>query len=63
MQRDYALAEMHHVRLAARDGLKGNSPVMDVAEAIALEIAAGNPAARFSQVEVRPILHEAGVGM
>lgn len=31
---------IHHVRLAARDGLCGDSPVMDVREAIALEIAA-----------------------
>ena len=29
----------------------------------ALEIAAANPVARFRQVEVRPILHEAGVEM
>lgn len=32
--------EVHHVRLAARDSLKGDSPVMDVRESIALEIAA-----------------------
>lgn len=32
--------QIHHARLAARDGVKGDSPVMDVREAIALEIAA-----------------------
>lgn len=32
--------EVHHVRMTARNSLKGDSPVMDVREAIALEIAA-----------------------
>lgn len=38
--REYALKEVHHARLAARDSLEGDSPVMDVREAIALEVAA-----------------------
>ena len=46
-QREYSIAEMHHVRLPARDSVKGNSPVMDVAEAIALEIAAEKFGAAF----------------
>lgn len=39
-QEDYTARQIHHVRLSARDGVKGDSPVMDVREAIALEIAA-----------------------
>jgi HK97 family phage portal protein len=39
-QKDYTQAEVHHVRLSARDGYKGDSPVMDIREAIAMEIAA-----------------------
>lgn len=39
--------EVLHVRLSARDGLKGDSPVMDVREAIALEIAAEKFGATF----------------
>jgi HK97 family phage portal protein len=39
-QRVYDFTQMHHVRGPARDGVKGDSPVMDVREAIALEIAA-----------------------
>jgi len=38
--RTYAPKEVHHVRLTARNGYMGDSPVMDVREAIALEIAA-----------------------
>jgi HK97 family phage portal protein len=37
---DYDQSQVHHARLVARDGLKGDSPVMDVREAIAMEIAA-----------------------
>lgn len=37
---NYTLTQMHHARLAARDGLIGDSPVSDIREAIALEIAA-----------------------
>lgn len=39
-QRDYPISQIHHARLVARDGLKGDSPVVDVRETIALEIAA-----------------------
>jgi HK97 family phage portal protein len=35
----YSSAEVLHARGAARDGLKGDSPIMDIREAIALEIA------------------------
>lgn len=37
---EYQANQIHHCRGPARDGVKGDSPVMDVAEAIALEIAA-----------------------
>lgn len=37
---EYEPAQIHHVRGPARNGLVGDSPVMDVREAIALEIAA-----------------------
>ncbi len=38
----------------------GSFSIVDVdSEARALEIAAGMPSARFTQIEVRPILHEA----
>lgn len=37
---EYPASQIHHARLAARDGLKGDSPVMDVHETIAMEIAA-----------------------
>lgn len=40
-------ADVHHVRGPARDGLKGDSPVMDVRETIALEIAAEKFGASF----------------
>jgi HK97 family phage portal protein len=40
-------AQMHHVRGAARNGWLGDSPVMDVREAIALEIAAERFGASF----------------
>ena len=33
-------SRMHHARLSARDGLWGDSPVIDIREAIAMEIAA-----------------------
>lgn len=39
-QRVFVPSEVHHVRLEARDYLIGNSPVTDVRETIALEIAA-----------------------
>lgn len=37
---EYEKSQIHHVRGPARDGVKGDSPVMDVREAIALEVAA-----------------------
>lgn len=40
-------AQMFHARGPARDGVKGDSPVMDVREAIALEIAAERFGASF----------------
>jgi HK97 family phage portal protein len=46
-QREYQPFEMHHVRGPARDGLIGDSPVADVMEAIALEIAAEKFGASF----------------
>lgn len=39
-RREFTASEIHHARGPARDGVKGDSPVMDVREAIALEIAA-----------------------
>ena len=38
--REFTPQQIHHVRGPSRDGVTGNSPVIDVAEAIALEIAA-----------------------
>lgn len=46
-QRDYERWEMHHVRLGARNGYCGNSPIHDVRESIALEIAAERFGASF----------------
>lgn len=43
----YDQSEIHHVRGLARDGLTGDSPIMDVREAIALEIAAEKMGASF----------------
>jgi HK97 family phage portal protein len=37
---ELAPSQIHHARGTARDGVKGDSPVMDVREAIAMEIAA-----------------------
>jgi HK97 family phage portal protein len=39
-QEDYTPSQIHHARLSARDGVQGDSPVMDIREAIAMEIAA-----------------------
>jgi HK97 family phage portal protein len=38
--RTFLPSEVHHVRLAARDGVVGDSPVMDSRQSIALEMAA-----------------------
>lgn len=45
--REYESWQIHHVRGAARDGLVGDSPVMDVRGAIAMEIAAEEFGASF----------------
>lgn len=50
------LAQMHHVRGAARNGYRGDSPVMDVREAIALEIAAERFGASFFGNGATPFL-------
>lgn len=39
-QEVYTIGQLMHARSAARDGFKGDSPVMDIREAIALEITA-----------------------
>jgi HK97 family phage portal protein len=39
-QEEYSTTQVHHARLSARDGVAGDSPVMDIREAIGLEIAA-----------------------
>lgn len=44
---DYAIEKMHHARGAARNGLWGDSTVMDIRDAIALEIAAERMGASF----------------
>ena len=44
---EYPASQIHHVRGSARDGVKGDSPVMDVRETIALEIAAEKFGATF----------------
>lgn len=49
-------AQMHHIRGAARNGYLGNSPVMDVREAIALEIAAERFGASFFGNGAMPML-------
>lgn len=48
--------EVHHVRGPARDYVTGNSPVMDVREAIALEIAAERFGASFFGNGAMPLL-------
>jgi HK97 family phage portal protein len=49
-------AQMHHVRGTARNGYLGDSPVMDVREAIALEIAAERFGASFFGNGAMPLL-------
>lgn len=61
--RDDAPAVTDGPYIEAKEHLASFTLVDCESEERALEIAAGNPAARFSQVEVRPILHEAGVEM
>ena len=45
--RELKPSEIHHARGPARDGFRGDSPIMDVREAIALEIAAESFGASF----------------
>lgn len=45
--RELTSKEIHHVRGPARDGFTGDSPIMDIREAIALEIAAEKYGASF----------------
>jgi HK97 family phage portal protein len=45
--REYTASQIHHARGAARDGFLGDSPISDVREAIALEIAAERFGASF----------------
>jgi len=54
--REYAAWEIHHVRGAARDFLTGDSPVNDVREAIALEIAMERYGASFFGNGTVPLL-------
>lgn len=49
-------AEIHHARTAARNGYRGDSPIMDVREAIALEIAAERFGASFFGNGATPFL-------
>lgn len=46
-RREYTRREIHHVRGPARNGFTGDSPIADVREAIALEIAAEKFGAAF----------------
>lgn len=55
-RRDIPPWEMHHVRGAARDFLTGDSPVMDVRESIALEIAMEKYGASFFGNGAMPLL-------
>lgn len=55
-QRDVEFSEMHHVRGPARDGFCGDSPVDDLRESIALEIAAEKFGASFFGNGATPFL-------
>jgi HK97 family phage portal protein len=46
-KQEFPISQIHHVRGPARDMVKGDSPVMDVRETIALEIAAERYGASF----------------
>lgn len=52
----YGASKVHHVRGPARDGFTGDSPVKDVAQAIALEIAAEKFGATFFTNGALPLL-------
>ena len=49
--------KMHYARLGARDYLRGDSPVMDVRESIALEIAAERHGATFFANGAMPLIY------
>lgn len=53
---EYLPGQIHHVRSAARDGVCGDSPVHDVSETIALEIAAEKFGASFFGNGAMPLL-------
>lgn len=55
-QRLFEKAEIHHARGPARDFVKGNSPVTDARESIALEIAAERFGAEFFGNGAMPLL-------
>jgi HK97 family phage portal protein len=52
----YPSSKIHHVRGPARDGIKGDSPVYDVATSIALEIAAEKFGASFFENGAIPLM-------
>jgi HK97 family phage portal protein len=52
----YPSSKIHHVRGPARDGIKGDSPVQDVAQSIALEIAAEKFGASFFSNGAIPLM-------
>lgn len=54
--KEYTANKVHHVRGPARDGFTGDSPVEDVAQAIALEIAAERFGATFFTNGAMPLL-------
>jgi len=53
-QTEYPSSRIHHVRSAARNGFKGDSPVIDVREAIAFEIAAEKFGGQFFGAGTQP---------
>ncbi len=55
-QKSYAPNQIHHARGPARNGLEGDSPVMDMREAIALEIAAEKFGASFFGNGAMPLI-------
>ncbi len=55
-QKEYTPSQIHHARGPARNGLEGDSPIMDVREAIALEIAAEKFGASFFGNGAMPLI-------
>jgi HK97 family phage portal protein len=56
-QQIYQPSQMHYARLGARDFLRGDSPVMDISESIALEIAAERHGAAFFGNGAMPLIY------